>query len=337
MSPQPTRNSRIAVLDLGTNTFHLLIVDSFSDHTKKKIFKSKIVVKLGEGGIHKSVIAKKSFARGIRALEHYAEIIKKHKVDEVHAFATSAIRSADNGQEFADTVYKQTGIRINIIEGTEEARLICLGVRQCIQMTSRPVLIMDIGGGSTEFIIADKKNIYVRHSFDIGAARLLELFKPSDPVTSDEVLQVQKFLEDQLAELDVSIKKFPVTKLIGSSGSFDTFAEMIGYRFHNRNVLKNVSCYNFELSEYCELHDYLILSTTAQRKKMKGLIKMRVDMIVLASICTRFVLHRYSLNEMALSKFALKEGALWEILNKYSAGNGTEGIKVGRTSHFVKT
>ncbi len=337
MSQQPTRNSRIAVLDLGTNTFHLLIVDSFSDHTTTKVFKSKIVVKLGEGGIHKSIIAEKSFARGIRALKHYADIINRHEVDEVHAFATSAIRSASNGQEFADIVYKQTSIRISIIEGKEEARLICLGVRQCLRMTNRPVLIMDIGGGSTEFIIADKTNIYARHSFNIGAARLLELFKPSDPVTSEEVIKVENFLSEQLSELDVSIKKYPVTKLIGSSGSFDTFAEMIGYKFHDRNVLKNVNSYNFELSEYCELHDYLILSTTAQRKKMKGLIKMRVDMIVLASICTSFVLQRYSLNEMALSKFALKEGALWEIINRNSKSKKHEGLRVGIDSQFANT
>ncbi|HNQ61014.1 MAG TPA: Ppx/GppA phosphatase family protein [Bacteroidia bacterium] len=337
MSQQPTRNSRIAVLDLGTNTFHLLIVDVYPEGKCRKVFKSKIVVKLGEGGIHKSFITEKSFSRGIRALKHYAEIIKKNQAREVYAFATSAIRSAKNGPDFARVVLQQTGIRIKIISGEEEARLICLGVRQCIEMNDEAVLIMDIGGGSTEFIIADKENIFARHSFNIGAARLLELFNPSDPVNEDEVLKVEKFLKDQLSDLDKSIKKFPVNKLIGSSGSFDTFAEMIGYKFHNKNVLKNVNSYDFELSEYCELHDELLLSTKAQRNKMKGLIKMRVDMIVLASICTSFVLKRYSLNEMALSKFALKEGALWEIINKVVKSNSANGIKTGREPHFVKT
>lgn len=315
MSNLSSSKHRIAVLDLGTNTFHLLIEDLFSNRESKKVFKSKVVVKLGEGGIHENYIKELPFKRGIRALKHYSGIIAEHKVDEVHAYATSAIRSARNGSDFERTVFETTGIKIKVINGEEEARLICLGVRQCIDMKDKPCLIMDIGGGSTEFIIADSVKIYARHSFNIGAARLLELFKPSDPITDVEIKQVRHFLGQQLADLDASMRKHKVACLIGSSGSFDTFAEMIGYRFHNKNVLKNVNSYKFELSEYCELHDLLICSTKMDRLKMRGLIKMRVDMIVLASICTQFVLHRYKLNDLALSKFALKEGALWEVKN----------------------
>ena len=336
MSDQFTHKRRIAVLDLGTNTFHLLIVDAFPDSSKRIVFKSKMVVKLGEGGIHKNFISEKAFRRGIRALRHYAKIIKENSADEVHAFATSAIRSASNGKDFTDAVYKQTDIKINVIAGEEEARLICLGVRQCIEMNDEPVLIMDIGGGSTEFIIADKKNIYARHSFNIGAARLLEVFKPSNPVEADEILKVEEFLENELVPLDASMKKYNVECLIGSSGSFDTFAEMIGFRFYDRNVLKNVSSYKFELAEYCELHDILLHSTINQRRRMKGLIKMRVDMIVLASICTKFVLHRYKFNKMSLSKFALKEGALWEILSKIQFQKSRKGIPVSASVELVK-
>lgn len=327
---------RIAVLDLGTNTFHLYIVDVFDDLSIKKVFKSKVVVKLGEGGIHENQIAERAFNRGLRALKHYAGILVEEKVDEVHTFATAAIRSAKNADEFIGKVYTQTGIKIKVIPGKEEARLICLGVRQCIKLGDQPALIMDIGGGSTEFIIADKNNIYARYSFNIGAAKLLEMFKPSDPITDSEINAVQIFLENQLTELDRSLKKYKVKKLIGSSGSFDTFAEMIGYRFYDRNVLKNINSFSFELSEFCELHEYLLHSTLSQRKRMKGLIKMRVDMIVLASICTQFVLHRYKLNELALSKFALKEGAMWEIINHSSYPVGNTGIPVSKTPVLVK-
>ncbi len=336
MTSQSLSNRRVAVLDLGTNTFHLLIVEVSPNRSFKKVFKSKMVVKLGEDGIHRNFIAEKAFTRGVRALKHYSEIIRQYKVNVVHAFATAAIRGAGNGKEFIETVFKATGINITMIKGEEEARLICLGVRQCIKLGQKPVLIMDIGGGSTEFIIADQNIIYARHSFNIGAARLLELFKPSDPVKAEEVNLIEQFLESQLADLDISLKKFKVKMLIGSSGSFDTFAEMIGHRFYGRNVLNNVNCYTFELSEYCELHELLIHSTLQQRNGMKGLIKMRVDMIVLASICTKFVLHRYGLNEMLLSKYALKEGAMWEIIHNGHFWKKTKGIPVSAGSAFVK-
>ncbi len=326
---------RVAILDLGTNTFHLLITDVFPDKRKKTVFKSKMVVKLGEGGIHENIIAERPFKRGVRALNHYSEIIKEFKADEVYAFATSAIRSAKNGNEFTDSVFNSTGIKVKVIKGEEEARLICLGVRDCVQIKDEPVLIMDIGGGSTEFIVTDKNKIYARHSFNIGAARLLELFKPSDPITTDQIQKVENFLAGQLAGLDESMSKFHAKCLIGSSGSFDTFAEMIGYRFHNKNVLKNVNSYKYELSEYCELHETLVHSTIAQRRQMKGLIKMRVDMIVLASICTRFVLHRYGINEMSLSKFALKEGALWEIINAMDFGKTVKVVPIEKKAQLV--
>ena len=109
--------------------------------------------------------------------------------------------------------------------------------------------------------------------------------------------------------------------LIGSSGSFDTLAEMAGWKFHRRNVLKGVNTLTFDLDEISELHRALLKSTTAQRLKMKGLIKMRVDMIVIASICTNLILKKFAFKKMILSKYALKEGALWEILNALKPRN----------------
>lgn len=307
---------RIAVLDLGTNTFHLLIVDVNPDRSFEKIFKSKVSVKLGEGAIDRKFIAAVPFERGIRALKHYREIIGLHKPEKIFAFATSAIRSAVNGKEFVAEAKRKAGIHIRVIAGDEEAELICYGVRQCIGMNTESQLIMDIGGGSTEFIIANDKKIFWKKSFDIGASRLLETFKPSDRITQQQVRAIEKYLSRMLSPLDAAMERFPVKSLIGSSGSFDTFAEIIGWRFHGRNILKGVSALQFNLDEYFRLHQLLLKSDAAARNKMKGLIKMRVDMIVLASICTNFILKRYGLEAMYLSKNALKEGALWNIIRK---------------------
>ena len=306
---------KIAILDLGTNTFHLLIVRVEGNKVCETVFKSKMAVNLGEGGIQEGRIAEASFVRGIDALKHYSGVIRKHRPEKIYAFATSGIRSAANGRAFIAAAKREAGIKIEVIPGKKEAELICFGVRQCVKMGLEKQLIMDIGGGSTEFIIANDKKIFWKQSFNIGASRLLAEFNPSDPITGAEIKKVERYLSGILTPLDAATQKFPIRSLIGSSGSFDTFAEMIGWRFHGRNVLKNSCAYRFDLGEYFELHTVLLKSTLGNRLKMKGLVKMRVDMIVLASICTNFIIRKYHLEEMILSKYALKEGALWKIVS----------------------
>jgi exopolyphosphatase/guanosine-5'-triphosphate,3'-diphosphate pyrophosphatase len=312
---------RIAILDLGTNTFHLLIAE-IGQGTIISKFKSKKAVKLGEGAIHKNRIAAVPFKRGIDTLLHYKKIIEKHDPEKVFAFATSAIRSAENGMDFVDAVKKKTGIEISVISGDKEAELICYGVRQCVDLKGKPSLIMDIGGGSTEFIIADRNEIFWKKSFDIGAARLLEIFKPSNPITDKEISQIIDYIEKQIAPLTKTLKKYKIHKLIGSSGSFDTFAAMAGYRFHKRNVIANTNSYKFNLDEFNHIHRQVLNSTLGDRMKMKGLIRMRVDMIVIAAICTEYILRKFEIKEMHLSKYALKEGALWKAREElYASGN----------------
>src|SRR5689334_6229582 len=137
---------KIAALDLGTNTFHLLIVNVNKAGLVRKIFKSKIVVKLGEGAINKNRIAEIPFQRGIDAMKHYSEIISKHRPDKVVAYATSAIRSAKNGKQFVQTVKQETGLTVSVISGSREAELIYYGVRSSIPLGNERQLIMDIGG-----------------------------------------------------------------------------------------------------------------------------------------------------------------------------------------------
>ena len=306
---------RLAILDLGTNTFHLLIVD-VNGKKVKNVFKSKTVVKRGERGINQNLIAKAPFKRGIDSLLNYKKIIDQYIPDKTYAFATSAIRSAENGNIFIKTAKRKIDIEIKIISGAKEAELIYFGVRRFLNLKGSPSLIMDIGGGSTEFIIADEKKIFWKRSFDIGVARMLEMFNPSNPISNEQLLQIQKFLRIELSPLKRAIKKFPVRKLIGSSGSFDTFAEMAVCRFHKEKSDKIIFPYKFNMDEFSKLYKLIIKSTVADRMKMKGLVRMRVDMIVIAGITIDFILNETGIKKMYLSKYALKEGALWEIINR---------------------
>lgn len=303
----------VAIIDLGTNTFNLLIAQLLPPKTYHIKYSTKLPVKLGKGGINKNQLMPEAIERGIAALEEYKTIIEQYKVDKVYAFGTSAIREATNSQVFLKRA-ADIGIKIKVISGVEEAEYIYKGVQLGLDIGSKPVLIIDIGGGSTEFIIADNKKIFWKHSFLLGVSRLLEMFNPSDPVLPAEINKIENYLKDELKPLYSAVKQFPVNELIGSSGSFDSFAEIIAHRFHTPDVLNNKTEYNFDMEEVGVIFNELIASSNEQRLNMKGLVQMRVNMIVLAALLVRFVLRELNLTEMRLSTFSLKEGVMSELM-----------------------
>ena len=296
---------KTAIIDLGTNTFNLLI---FEENTT--LFKTKIAVKLGEGGITKGYIAEAPFQRGFEALKKHLQTIEKYQADRTLAFATSAIRSTRNGVDFVAKVKTELGLHIEVIDGNKEAELIYLGVKQALDLGDSNKLIIDIGGGSTEFIICNKKEIFWKQSFQLGAARLLERFQPQDPVTSTEVKSIEGYLEDALTTLWTALQIFPCDTLVGSSGSFDTLANVIVHQFYDISILKGKTAFDFKLSDYYWLHEYLLKSNLEKRLKTPGMIRMRADMIVISSIFINYILKRQKIISMKLSAYALKEGIM---------------------------
>lgn len=306
---------RIAVIDLGTNTFNLLIVEVSSDKTYELVFQTKISVKLGEGGISKGFIAPLPFNRGIDALKVHKQTIEKYNVGKVYAIATSAIRGASNGAEFVAKANEECNIDVQVISGDKEAETIYYGVRDAVKMSDETSLIIDIGGGSTEFIIANKHQIFWKQSFLLGVARLLEMFNPSDPITDKEKQALVDYLNRELQPLFKAVKEFPITELIGSSGSFDSIAEMVAHRFYSPHIFDGKTEFSFNLDDCAAVHKTIVKSTIAERLQMKGLVAMRVDMIVISSILVHFILKSFSIPKMRLSTYSLKEGLLFEIIN----------------------
>ncbi len=305
---------KIAIIDIGTNTFKLMIARIQEDGSVVIIDKEKIPVKLGEGGINNDIIAHTPFLRGIKAMKTHKEKIDRFQVDEIRAFATSAIRSAKNGKEFVRKVKAETGIEIEIISGDREAELIYFGVRKALEIGNEKALIMDIGGGSTEFIIADGNRIYWKHSFDLGAARLLEVINPSEPITKQEIKKLKLYLKEQLSLLWGACEIYNVKTLVGSSGSFDSLSEMIYYKFNTEENPLIKTEYHFDLKNFEVIYKLLLNSTIEKRFKMRGLAAMRVEMIVVAVIMIKYVFKKLKLKEMRLSTYSLKEGILYDYM-----------------------
>lgn len=305
----------VAIIDLGTNTFNLLIAQLLPSKSYHIKYSTKLPVKLGKGGININQLMPEAIERGMAALEEYKTIIEQYKVDKVYAFGTSAIREATNNKVLLKRA-ADIGIEIKVISGVEEAEYIYKGVQLGLDIGSKPALIIDIGGGSTEFIIADNQKIFWKHSFLLGVSRLLEMFNPSDPILPAEINKIENYLKEELKPLYFAVNQFPVNELIGSSGSFDSFAEIIAHRFHTPDVLNDKTEYSFDMNEVSTIFDELIVSNNEQRLNTKGLVQMRVNMIVLAALLVRFVVKELKLTQMRLSTFSLKEGVMSELMEK---------------------
>lgn len=312
----------ISVIDLGTNTFNLLIVETGgNDQTYKIVYNNKLPVKLGKSGIDKKEIRPDAITRGMNAIERHMQTIREYESEKTFAFATSAIRSARNGEQFVKMIGQRFNLEVEIINGDREAELIYYGVKQAVQLNTEKVLILDIGGGSIEFIIADRDNIYWKKSYPLGVARLLTKFRPSDPISIEEIEFISNYLEERLSDLFEEFRKHKISKLIGASGSFETITAMIRAdenHFESETGTSPESVI-IDLTDFENLYQKLVNSTLKERKQMKGLESMRLEMIVVATLIVKFILQKLKINRLVQSNFALKEGVVYELLNLKTA------------------
>lgn len=306
-------NQPVAVMDLGTNTFHLLIAEG-TPTDYREIIHLHDSVKLGEGGINKGIIQPDAYERGIAAMRKFQEHISAQGVKQVRAVATSALRSAANGKQFIDEVQAKTGIGIETIDGEQEAEYIYKGVKLSGGLSHKTSLIMDIGGGSVEFILGNEHNILWKQSFEIGAARLMDKFHRTDPIPAGSILALNDYLEEHLVTLFSVLAKHPADALIGSSGAFETFTEVIELQNGNTFDLKKTNNYSFQKTDLISVTDQFIASSHNERENTKGIIPVRVDMIVVASLITRYVMKKLNIDHVCMSTNSLKEGVLAEML-----------------------
>lgn len=299
-----------AVIDLGTNTFHLLIA-SVHQNEINVLEKLQIPVKIGEKGINKNQIAPDAFRRGMDALSVFRKKLNEHNMGVTKAYGTSAIRDAENGKEFIEQALRDFDIEIEAISGTDEALFIFNGVKHSFELPESNVLVMDIGGGSVEFIIGNRNEILWKYSYPIGAARLIERFHKTDPISDEELVNLQSYLVHNTFELHEALKKFPVNTLVGSAGAFETLIEVLEKDLNQ--TLKSASSHAKYISKdtFYQFYTLILESNEAQRSALKGLIPYRVEMIVVSAVLIDVVLKQFDINQIIASSYSLKEGVLF--------------------------
>jgi len=299
---------RTAIIDMGTNTFNLL-VGNVEEGEMEIMHSSRIAVKIGKGGINQGEILPDAIERALLALVQLKAKANEFGVDVIKALATSAVRTASNQQAFIEQIKQTTDIDVTVISGTEEARLICQGVRQAVPLEDRKVLILDIGGGSNELIIADAHTLYWKQSYPLGMARLLAKFGACNPIAANTLAAMEMYMADNLPSFREAVATWQPTVLVGASGAFESFLLMKNHSLSTE--LPAHAVYN--MNDYFDIYQQLVASTLEERMTMPGIELMRADMIAHAAIFVTFILKLTGIQHMEYSDYALKEGMLYEL------------------------
>ncbi|MDP5119978.1 MAG: phosphatase [Spirosomaceae bacterium] len=296
-----------AFIDLGTNTFHLLIVEF---PAKEILFKTSVATQLGKGGINAQTITPEAIERALKVLKEFRLKINEFEItsENVIATATSAVRNAKNQQEFLNEVSAKTAINIQVISGDEEAILIYEGITQAVKI-EEPSLIVDIGGGSVEFIIANNAGILWKQSFEIGGQRLIEIFMKTDPISAKAVDRLNNYFLEELLPLTNAVHQYKPSVLVGSSGSFDTLNDIHWMNEFGHLPLGKIG-FDYPIGAFKEAYELFVYQSRSERMKIPGMIDLRVEMIVVAVCLIRFLLETYQISEIKISNYALKEGLM---------------------------
>ncbi|HSF52653.1 MAG TPA: hypothetical protein VLA71_02820, partial [Algoriphagus sp.] len=258
-------------------------------------------------------IAPDAQKRAFHTLKHFKNLIDGEHINQVFAFATSAIRNAENGPDFVAKVKKDLDIHINVISGEEEAQLIYEGINLSGSLNGHTTLMMDIGGGSVEFIIGTSQEVFWKRSFEIGGQRLLDAFHYHDPILPEEVEKLEAYCQEKLQPLIEAIQKYKPTGLVGASGTFDTLTD-IYYESMLQCKLTGQHVFELPTVDFERIFEMLKTKNREERLKIPGMIPMRVDMIVVASCLIEFILRHVPVDAIVCSFYSLKEGAVSRLL-----------------------
>lgn len=316
----------LAGIDIGTNTVRLLIADVKDRYTFNELRSERRITRLGEGIIDGKRLIPSAINRTISVVKEFAHIMQGYSIDAVAVIATSAVREAENGGGFVKAVKKETGLDIEVISGDEEARRTFLGVLAGLfhSPLSSPqwgegrvrgeLLIMDIGGGSTEFILSKNSKILESISTGLGVVKLTEGFIKSDPVSNNEIEKLNKIIKNELKSLKNKLSNFNNSTFVGTAGTVTTLAAID----QNLTLYNQLRINNYVLKKKAvdRIFDDLKPKTMKERLNIPALEKGREDLIIAGTAMVQLAMEAFGFNEMVVCDFGLREGIVIDLYNK---------------------
>ncbi|MEW6703110.1 MAG: Ppx/GppA phosphatase family protein [Bacteroidota bacterium] len=304
-------NRNLAAVDVGTNSFHLIVAKIKSDGNFKIIDRQREVIRLGEGSDDIKIIKPEKMKRAVSVLKQFKEIADSHKAP-LRAVATSAVRESSNRNEFIKKVFEETGIEIEVISGDEEARLIYLGALKSVHLFNKKTLVIDIGGGSTEFFIGKKGKTKFSASLKLGAVRFTQKFFMKDQLTDDAIKACRQWIRLELNDVARAAREIGFDIGVGTSGTIMSTGWMIeANRKGKPSPFKNLNNYEFTKEEFDIIcREVLSRKTIEERKKIPGCDEKRADIIPAGIIILDEIFNAFELDRMTISAYALREGII---------------------------
>jgi len=312
MMSDRTRPLRLAGVDIGTLTCRLLIADIATSGRLTELRSDRRILRLGEGVDQTGKLSGAAMDRVIQCLQEWRRLIDASHVDATAAVATSAVRDAANRDEFLDRVKHEAGFEVELISGEEEARRTMLGIRSGLSHEVTDVLALDIGGGSTEFILDRSGQKPVVRSIDIGVVRICERLLHHDPPTDGEVGQAREWVARETKAAVADMDQYQTATFVGTAGTITSLAAMAQKlstyepaRIHN---------YQLHLTSIQELEQTLLSRKKADRTGLPGLEKGREEVIVAGTIIIRTIMETLGLSSLLVSDLGLREGVLIDLV-----------------------
>jgi len=321
----------LAAIDLGTNSFHLVIAKVNDKGMFKILLKEKEVVRLGELSNDMKYLSPEAVDRGISALKRFKLICDSVKAEKIRAVATSAIREAINNKTFLERAEKEVGLKIEIVSGFEEGRLIYLGVLQALPVFKKRILLVDIGGGSTEFLVGCKGQINFVDSIKIGSVRLTQKFFRNKKFKDTQIEETRLYVKSLLNPVIRDISKHNYSMVVGTSGTIVNVGTMI---YAEENIYDpdtfNFNNFKYDNKQFQFLLKKIIKAETVSKiSSIPGLDPRRADIITAGAIILEQILSELKISEIALSSYALREGIILDTINKEH-----DGIQIGNLDNI---
>ncbi len=310
---------KLAVIDIGTNSIHMVLAEILPDASFKILDRFKDITRLGNGVFATKRLSDEAMARAMEVLKTLTTLARNKGFDRIVAVATSAVREAYNGGDFIASVMEQTGLRVRVISGEEEARLIFLGVKHSIALPDGPTLVIDIGGGSVELIAGNRDGLIHGTSLKLGAIRLAEQFLSKTPPSDSMLRALEKTVTDHLQDAleAFRIKKFH--SIIATSGMAGNLAEIIHLRQTGR-PLPQLNLASISVKDIRNIESELVRSSLKARLAIPGLDPKRVDTLLPATIVLRCLLDQSHIGDITLCDKAIREGVIYDFIVRHREG-----------------
>jgi len=337
---------RIAAIDLGTNSFHLLVVDAGPDGSFVPLVREKEMLRLGDDVARDGRISRDGARRALATLRRFRALADGAGATQIVACATSAFREAENGRRLAERLARETGIEVRIIDGETEAGLIYSAVRASVLMQKGPVLAFDLGGGSLEVMVGDSENLWWATSLPLGVARLTAVAVRHDPLTAGDQRRLRKRIVDRLEPVAGAIAdRFDTgapggpALAVGSGGTFCDVARMVAWR-RSGAIPVSVNQFTFSRLEFVELYESLMAATAAERRRFPGLELRRADLVPAGALLLASAMELFGFDELTVSEWALREGMVLESIRALHpvgpAQTGTADIRRGSVEALAR-